>query len=74
MKKVLCFSLFALAACLIAFNVTIKKQQPLGFKPITLLNIQAIQASAGEWKCDQSNTACCSYPGMNSNGVLSYTN
>lgn len=41
-------------------------------------NIKALKASAivdqkGTFSCDGTNANCCSYPGMNSDGVLRYT-
>ncbi len=39
----------------------------------SLKNMKILQASAGEYNCDLSTPNCCSYPNMESNGVLSYT-
>jgi hypothetical protein len=44
------------------------------FSDTKLNNIAMVQASAGEWNCDGSNTNCCTYTGFTGSGILSYKN
>jgi len=74
MKKLSAFVLTTLAVGFLALNYHASSPKS-GESVLRLNNIQALQAAAelGTYKCDQSNPNCCSYPGMDSNGVLSYT-
>jgi len=63
MKKILAFTAVILAAaCLLVFNVsTNASKKTASNQTNSLKNIQALQASAGEWKCDASSTSACSF-------------
>jgi hypothetical protein len=73
-KSLLKGSLALVAIAVLLFNLTISKGTGKdASKNLKLSNISMLQASAGEYACSMATQACCSYPGMQSNGVLSYT-
>jgi len=63
MKKILAFSADILAAaCLLVFNVSSNASNKTASNQTnSLKNIQALQASAGEWKCDATTSSACSF-------------
>jgi hypothetical protein len=72
MKKVSAFALGIAAIGFVAFNVTVSQQK----KATTgsLSNIKTLQASAGEFNCDKSNSNSCTIDGKAYTGVLTYIN
>jgi hypothetical protein len=73
MKKLTSLSLGVCAIAFLGLNYSAKSTRQ-GKNSLLSSNIHALQAVAddGTYNCDQTNPNCCSYPGMNSNGVLSY--
>jgi len=69
-------ALFALVAVGgLIFNLSFTKtSKSASSSNVKLNNIAMVQATAGEWNCDGSNTNCCTYTGFTGSGVLSYKN
>ena len=74
-KNLLMGLLAVMAVVMLFLNLSAGQGKTKSYsESVKLKNISVIQASAGEYSCDQKNQNCCSYPGMSSNGALSYVN
>jgi len=74
-KNFLKISGAVLAATILMVNLSVSKQKETGTSTFNykIKNLSLLQASAAEWSCDHKTSSCCTYPGMNSDGVLSYS-
>lgn len=66
---------FAIAIVIASLNVyhSNADNSKINVSALELSNLKTLQVSAGEWNCSKTNETCCTSPGEDAYGILSYS-